>query len=140
MADVGHAVHTYLQSKPTVTALASSRGYPNNAPESETGTLYVYAEISTDEQQHLGSSSISGIATTRVQVDAWSNDYLQASALAEQIRQAMLATRPITMGALTVDKVLRDGKFTDAHKPIDGSDGWRHRVSQDFLLTHNEDA
>lgn len=138
MANPGYAVHQYLQTQSDVTDLVDDRGFANNSPQDLDSVHYVYTTISTGEQQHLGAAVICGFGVSRVQIDVWADDQTDAADAAEAIRLAMLATPPLTMGTLTVDKVLRDSGFNTSEEPVDGSDGWRYRVSQDFVLSHDE--
>lgn len=136
MADVGRAVHTHLQATAAVTAISGARGYPELAPQDATFPLYVYTTIATGEKYHLGG--LSGVAISRVQVDVYAATHLTAASLAEQIRLALTATRPITAASVTFDRVFREDSQSGVETSVNGSDQTLHRVRQDFSIFHNE--
>lgn len=137
MADIGKAIHVYLQTQVGVTNLASTRGYPEQLPVDPTLEAYTYSVVSSNEVRGLGNGA-SGVGESRVQIDAVADTHIQAQALAAAIRAAMLKTTPITMDTLVIDRVYRDGQHTSVEPPVDGDDANFHIASQDFVVTHDE--
>lgn len=143
MAGIGQEVHTYLQTVSAVTDLTGTRGYPRVLPQNPTkdgnGDIeeaYTYRVITKRSVQHL--TGLAGIAETRIQIDSYAAKETEAAELDEQIRLAMLATPPLTMGSTVVDKVLQVDTGSDEEPPTDGSDNWRYRYRSDYELTHDE--
>lgn len=136
MADIGTAVHTYLQSKSAVTTLCSTRGFPNNPKKGVARPYYVYALISSTHDKYL--RGVSGIAFSRIQIDCYADRALDAYALHEQIRLAMMAQGPLTMGTVVVDDVTQEGDTRTSESPPDAGDAWLYRYSTDYMLAHDE--
>lgn len=138
MADVGLCVHTFLQTKSAITDLVSTRGYPANLPQKPTYPAYVYNTVATVEHSHLAGSGMTGVSTSRLQVDVYATTHLVAADVAEKIRLALLGERPITAAGVTLDKVRRDSAETSASEPVDGSDRWVYRVRTDYVVLNSE--
>ncbi len=136
MADIGRAVHVYLQTIPTVTAIAGTRGSPGILKKDVTLPAYTYRVISSNPHGHLGGPF--GAVESRVQIDCYGT-HLQTYDLAERIRLAMLVqTRPLEMNSIGVDRVRHEGGRDLEQPPTDGSDNWRRLRSDDYMILHDE--
>lgn len=84
---INEALWTRLTGVSGLSALVSARVYPGYAPQNATRPFVTYFLVTrTHYTSHDGSS---GAARSRYQFSAWSDNYLEAEAVAEQIRLAL---------------------------------------------------
>lgn len=70
-----------------LTALVSSRIYPNVAPQDVAYPYVAWRRVSAERPPGMGSDA--GIVAVRIQLDAFATSYLGARAVAEQLRLAL---------------------------------------------------
>lgn len=135
MSDIALAVHTHLQTVAAVTELVSDRGYPEALEENSALPAYTYTDVSADSVENLTGPS--GLCTTRVQINCYSERKIEANELREQVRLALHGHHG-AMGSEQVRSCSLAGKYGTYEDPIDGEASGRFVRSIDFLITHTE--
>lgn len=123
-------LYTRLSGVAGLTALVSTRIFPQVMPEGTALPALVYARVSGVRVQNLANSS--GVAHPRMQIDVIASSYSSAKAVAEQVRLA-LQDNSGTWGSTVVQHAIFLGD-TDFFDDADGV----HRVSLDFEIWHDE--
>lgn len=140
MADVGTAIRTFLVAKAAVTALVSTRIYPDVLPQAysvQTGGALTYTVISTTHDHLI--NGLSGIARSRIEFAAYSGTRSGANAIAEAVRASGLAGTLGTVGGVFLESVLiADGIQTFEESPTDGSQEHRYVTVFDYLIAYQE--
>jgi hypothetical protein len=126
------AVYALLSEAAAVTALAGSKIFPVLAPQDTDAPFIVYHRI--DAARVYSIAGPSGLAFARVQVDAYALTYAAAKNLAAAVRQTLNGFRG-TAGDVRVGGISLQ---TDQDILEDGTDPPLHRVSMDFMVTHDE--
>ena len=130
MAVVEEALKTRLEGHAGLAALVGTRIYPVRRPQNATLPAVTYQKVGgLSEQTHGGAS---GLAASRFQFDVWAATYSSASAVAEQIRVALIGFRG-TVDGVEIGGVLHRGD-RDLPDPLTGM---FHR-SIDFAIWHSE--
>lgn len=132
MAVVEKAIHDLLTAATAVAALVSSRVYPLRAPDGVAAPFIVYQRISGVRWRTL--SGACGIAQPRIQIDVYAATYAGAKALASAVRVALDGYRGIVAGVRIGGITLE----TDQDLLEDDIDPVLHRVTMDFMVTHDE--
>ena len=121
-------LYTYLTAQSGVTALIGTKLYPVTAPQGTTLPYVVYSKIDTRPVQALGQAA--GMATSRLQFDAYAATPLAAKNLIQALRVAL------------------DGKQGAWGSTVIGSSLWlneidlyeqetaSHRIAVDFDITY----
>lgn len=140
MSDIAADLITYLKSKTGVTDLVGSgtaaRIYVED-PKQGASLPYIVIEVFAGKtEQHLGG--ISGLATNRVQVDAYDSTQAKAYTLAEAIRLAPLAGYRGDLDATLTREVGQGSYEYGRDRPTRGGNQRRHWVSRDYIFTHDE--
>lgn len=126
------AVYTLLKDTAATSSIVSTRIYPFTAPQGITRPFITYQRISGVRWRSVDGPS--GMAVPRVQVDAYSPTYAGVKALATAIRQTLDGYRG-TVGGVRVGDIALE---TDRDFYEDAVDPPLHRVSMDFMVTHDE--
>lgn len=132
---IANAVYSLLSGDAGVTAIASTRIYPNVAPQEAASPYAVYQVISADHQEVLGGSA--GFSRTLVQVTCWSTSYDTARSLAEACRLALQGYHG-TAASIDVDGVnlVGDRDVYEASRSAQ-EPGW-HGAQMDYAFWHAE--
>lgn len=127
----------FLLSKSSITTLTGSRIYQTHLPQSfefSTGQVAVSMnKISEVHYHHLTASS--GVATARVQIDAWGTDEDQVDAVADAVR-LVLQSYSGAVGTVTVLGITLDNVMLLPEEPSDGSNQWRQHIASDYMITY----
>jgi len=110
--------------------LVASRIYPSRLPQSVVLPAITYLKVSGPRvPTHQGPS---GLAKPRFQISCWDEKYLDAKAVAVQVRQALNCYSGM-MGALRVGVALLRGErdLVDPARNI-------HQIALDFEVAHEE--
>lgn len=130
IADITEALYTKLSSTAGLTALVSTRIYPDLMPQSPTLPAVTYQMISNvREERHRGQT---GDARPRFQLTCWAATALAAAAVANQVRLAVMAMSG-TIAAVAITGVWNAGE-TRGYEP----DTLRYFSAIDFFIAHTE--
>lgn len=130
MADVTEALYSKLSGTAGLTALVSTRIYPDLMPQTPTMPAVVYQMISNHrEERHRGQT---GDARPRFQITCWAATPLAAAAVAEQVRLAVMAMSG-TIASVVITGVWNAGE-TRGYEP----DTLRFYAALDFFVGHVE--
>jgi hypothetical protein len=119
----GQRVHAALLDSSAVTALAGARIYPMQLPPNVALPAVVYSVISKIDQESFESSTATTLKQSRVQVDSYAKQYVDAQALADAISDYLTA---LADAAIVVE-------FADSRDLFE-NDTLLHRVSADFMV------
>lgn len=130
---IGSAINAKLLGTAGVSAICSTRGFPDVLPNNATLPAYVYTTISDIPAYQMGGEA--GVATARVQIDCYAATRKDCDALAAAIRTAISGQR-FTQGSYKIRTCHIDNAFTDEDQPIDGTQAWRYLTITDFLINY----
>ncbi|WP_339684233.1 tail completion protein gp17 [Gimesia maris] len=130
------ALYQYLSDQTSITDITGTRIYPHHLPQSVTSyPVLTITLVSNSHGHHLTSAS--GETTARVQLDSWSESLSDAVSLAEAVRGELQGFSG-TMDTVTIHFIQLDNEQNLSEPPIDASDDWMYRKSQDFLVKYSE--
>ena len=130
MADVTEALYTQMTATAGLTALVSTRIYPDLMPQPPTLPAVVYQMISNNREERHGGQT--GDARPRFQITCWASTALAAAAVAVQVRLAVMAMSG-TIAAVSVIGAWNAGE-SRGYEP----DTKLHYVAIDFFVSHRE--
>jgi len=140
MADLGSAVRGYLASVAGVTALVSTRIYPDFLPQGysvRTGGALTYTIIDTVHDRLI--NGLSGIARSRIEFAAFASTRAGANLIAEAVRASDIIGLTGAMGGVSVESVsVASGIQTLDERPTDGSQEHRYMTIFDYLFAYQE--
>ena len=119
MADIGSAIRAVLANDAGVSALVSTRIYPDRLPQNVTYPAITY-EMNFDSSFE-SMSGITGFAESFVEVVCWSTTRLQATATAEAVRLALTSYQG-TSASVVVRRIHPNIGGVAREEPDDGSD------------------
>ena len=131
------ALYSHLSNKASITALVSTRIYPQVAPDTASYPFIVYSVISEGHEHSM--SGASGLASVTMQIDAWASTVASRVALSEAIRNALDGFRG-DMGTenLSIRSCFLESRSNFFEPKTDGKETPDHRASLDFLIWHFE--
>jgi hypothetical protein len=88
-------VYARLTGHAGLATLVGDRIYPEHLPQNPTCPAVTYFQVGGPRDHSLAGSS--GLAVTRWQVDVWAPTYIEAKAVAEEVRLALDSYRTTTM-------------------------------------------
>lgn len=141
MGNILEDVRTYLKTKSAITDVVGSgtaaKIYFYDAKQ-DIGLPYIVMDnFAGDSFENL--STISGIATNRIQIDCYSTTATLAYTLAELVRLAPLQMYRGAAGSSTIVSVSSNGGYRQgADPPSPGSAQKRYWVSRDYIIQHRE--
>jgi hypothetical protein len=132
ISDMVATIATY----PSVTAIVSSRIYPEPLPQSPTLPALTWSQVSSVRVRALNDGP-TGKARARITISCWANTSKSAWALADAVRQSMDGFqgwwRDTFIGSVALDNEF--GIFEgEAGVPNVGM----YRVVQDYIISHSE--
>jgi hypothetical protein len=130
VAEIEEAVYSRLTTTAAVTAICSTRIYPNKIPQEATLPAVAYQRVST--RRVKAHAAPTGLARVRVQVTCVASSYSAVKALATAVRKAMEGV----MG--TVGGVGVQGSWLETDADEYGDAETLHSVRQDFMIWHTE--
>lgn len=132
---IHEALRTRLTTVSAVTALVSTRVYPNVLPQNPTLPAVVYQRI--DERRETAMGSDPGVVRARVQVSAWAATFTAARGIGEEVRKALQRYRgtPAGSGTEVLDVFIEDIRDMDPEL-VDGI--LLHRVDVDVEAIYRE--
>ena len=129
------AVYSRLGAVAGVTALVSTRIYPDQGPQKPTDPYITFRVVSERHEHHMTAAA--GGVFARVQIDCWSRTSEDAAAVGEAVRNALQGWTG-TAGSVAVKLSHLANRFSMPAGPSDGSDAAWHRATLDFLMGHTE--
>jgi len=126
MTDVMQAVQDHLAADAGVSALVSTRIYPQILPQNPTYPALIYQQITESPEPAMGSDT--GLVAITVQVDSYATTYSGAKALAAAVRSALNRHRG------TVSTVDIADVFLENTLDLYESEVQKRRVSQDYRV------
>ena len=135
--DIKVGFRTYLLTQATVTTLVGSRIYFGNLPQNPEYPCVFLTRIGAQRWNHLGGEC--GVVQGIIQTDVLADDAIEANAVAEAIRQVVHGYSG-AMGSETVQSAMLETDFEGFDPPVDGGEGFRARVAQQYQITYEEEA
>jgi hypothetical protein len=137
MADVGAAIRQYIVGRSAVSALISTRMFPDALPQNATMPAITYSKISTTHQHTI--SRLAGLASCRIQFDCFALTRSASNTIAQTIQQCgVIPLRGLTNGVDIRGVELVDGETTFMEPPTDGSQELRYVNSFDLMVHYQE--
>jgi len=136
MADIGAATRTKLIGTAAVAAILGTRIYPDYLPQGATLPAAVYHVVSGSDEVDL--AGMSGVAHSRVQIDAYATTRTSANLLALTIRDSLAATynRVLWGTVATLGTTPQGGERYDTQSVGDGSDERQFITMRDYLISY----
>ena len=127
---VSSVIHGRMTTHGGLSALTSTRVYPNVLPQNPTLPAIAYNIIDVVPVHSAGTSS--GMAESRVQVDIWSEDYLETITVGVQVVEALgrwsdAGATPVIHDVIEIN---RSGSYEDTLE--------LHRLMIDFKVILTE--
>lgn len=135
MITIEQGLYHFLTNTAGITALVSTRIYPNKLPQTVTLPAITYQRISTPRIHTHDTSGKTGTAHPRFQFDAWGTSYASCKAVADAIRAALNGYRGTMGGA---DPVTVQGALIDDERYDNSPDTGMERIMSDFIIWHLE--
>ena len=139
------AFRQHLADSTPLTALVSTRIVPLRGSTKEAAPYIVYQVISRVSVHHAtnpdGTTGASGLAQTRVQVRSVADTTLDATALANAVRNRIQGYRGVLgSGAnqLRCEYCTMENEFDDEPFQLEGSERYVYSRIQDFSIWHPE--
>jgi len=130
--NVGQIIYGRLSATSAVTALVSTRIYPDMAPQNATFPYIVFQKLNTSPTDT--KEGVSPLDKLLVQVDCYSNNYDNAHALAAAVRTA-LDRYAGTINGHVVDKIIFSNDSSGSPQDVPTSTGSMiYWASQDYEI------
>ena len=141
MAVLEENLYTYLQTKSGLTALVSTRVYPDTAPQTATLPFLVYARVSTVREHKHGTTggTETGLTQARIQIDCYAATYSALASLCDQVRLALSGYRG-TIGSGFCYRAMLDMEIDLPASPDFGEQIGVRRRTLDFVVWFAETA
>lgn len=131
------ALYSYLSNKASITALVSTRIYPEVGPNDAGYPFITYITVTGDQQHDM--SGASGLTNVRMQIDAWADIIADRVSVSEALRNALdgftgnMGTENLNIRScfLADYSTLRETEPEGRGQPI-------YRASLDFSIWHVE--
>jgi hypothetical protein len=129
------ALYSYLSTTSAITALVSTRIYPDMAPEGAALPYIVYSFVAGNHERHMGAAC--DFASRLVQFDVYGATAVSVEAVFQVLSDALEAKRG-TIGSenLVVLSSGIESERDDYISPADGSQKPKHRRSIDINIWH----
>lgn len=120
--------YAYLAAANTA---AGARFYPQSLPQQPTFPAVTYLQVSAPRD--TSHSGLSRLRHPRYQLDCWSDDYLEAHRLAEEVLYA-ISIYAASRGGVTVQASFVEDEGRDNYDPETA----RHWISVDVVIWHTK--
>lgn len=132
MAVLEEGLYSYLSTFAGLTALVSTRVYPDKIPQGATLPCLTYQRISTPREHAHDTSGIgTDLAHPRFQFNAWATTKSSAKAINEQVRAAMNGKRGTIATGVSINSALSaDERYR--YEP----ETTLHTYESDFIIWH----
>jgi hypothetical protein len=139
LKDIRPALRAYLLADASVSdAVGGDRIYPVRLPQNQRSPSIVYNRISAVGDHHMEGPS--GLAQTRIQIDAWATTQDAAVELADLVKERLDgASGEILFGSASPSESLTlQGAFFDSEREDYDDAAELYRVSRDFIVWYAE--
>jgi hypothetical protein len=114
-------IYARLSGFAGLTALVSTRCYPNIAPQNVTVPFVTWRRVSAVRASGMGQDT--GIVSARMQLDVFASTYLQMRAVSDQVRQALQryrasGTDPEVLDTFMLNELDLFDDVTDLHHGV----------------------
>ena len=133
-----NGLYTKMSGTAAITALVSTRIYPNRAPQSAALPYITYQRITGDRIYQISSPFVFGIARPVMQIDCWSTSYLNCRAIFDAVRVALNGVQNATWDTISIYRSKLENDFELYEPPTDKDDIGIHRVTSDWEIYHGE--
>jgi hypothetical protein len=130
---IGKAIYARLAGASPVTALVGTRIFPMVSQTPSQPPYVVYSTVGGTTWNSMSGQT--GLAQSRVQVDAYATTYASAQAIAAAVRDALDGFRGMA-GGVRVGGISRQATPLEFYEA--DVDPRLFRVSQDYIVTHDE--
>lgn len=135
--EIWEAVRQHLLGDTDITDLVNDRINPDELPQGEDLPSLVGYIIDSTSEQHLGGAA--GVATTRLQIDAFADSRSEATYLQKLVRDSLITFHRGLMHDTFVNGVVIGSSLRNSRDAaVDGSDNHRYLCSRDYLISHEE--
>lgn len=125
------ALQSHLSGYPSITDIVYERIYPVKIPAGTEGTSLAYEVSGRDPLYDMGGSS--GLGPVDIEINCWSQSYLEAKELAVAVKDRMSVFRGTIEGEVIRTTFFRDE--TDRfEKPDPADEAGRYLVVLDFQV------
>lgn len=139
-SDIAELLAARLRQVGPLTTLVANRIRPDVIAQGETLPAVRYKTVADTSWYTLEGAA--GEASTRVQFDAYGATRREANLVAHLINQALSGLAGVTLGegddVVEISDCVRDNKFDAIDPPPAGSDQYRRRRVQDYVVVHTE--
>lgn len=135
MITIEEGLAYFLKNTAGITALVSTRIFPNKLPQTTTLPAITFQRISTPRVHTHDTSGAGGTAHPRIQIDVWGETYESCKDVTDAIRTALNGYKG-TMGA--VDPVTVQGALIDEERYDNSPDTGMQRIMSDYIVWHLE--
>lgn len=136
MAFIEQAIYSIVSGDADISAVVSTRIYPNVAPQSAALPYITYQKISAYHDQATTNST--GLANGVFQINCWSDDYDELKDLTEKVRLALQAYSPATVAGCYIAAVHLLDERDAPSDPEFGQDIGVFGTQSDFRIWFNE--
>lgn len=118
---IDSAFYSHLSTHATLTAVVSTRIYPDVAPQGETFPYVVFSSVAEEHERHAGGGA--GLARVNMQIDVYAESTLERRTVVDILRERLHGFRG-AMGAesLAVRSCAFDGPIMSYEPPSDGEE------------------
>jgi hypothetical protein len=127
--DVAQTICGRLSNTAGVSAIFSTKIFPQNVPQNRTLPAVTFNEVTRTVAHSFGGDY--GLYTSRMQVSSWSTSYSQAKALAIQVRKSLMDYKGSTWA--TVQRSFFDYEVDLMEIDNVTKEEVRH-IAQDFIV------
>lgn len=142
-SDIAELVAQRLGKAQRLTTLVANRIRPEVLKPKEQIPAITYETINVDDFYHLGGAA--GEAQTRIQIDSYGRTRREANQVAFIVNDVLSGLGGVWLGEegpaddrVFVSEITRDNRYDRRDPPTSGSDDFRYRRVQDYLVTHTE--
>lgn len=142
-SDIAELVAARLGQAARITTLVENRIRPQHLKKKEALPAITYETVTTDDFYHLQGAA--GEAQTRIQIDSYGATRREANQVAFLVNDVLSGLGGVWLGEddagddrVFVSEITRDNKYDRDDPPEPGSDVFRYRRVQDYLVTHTE--
>lgn len=135
--DIRGPLRGFLLADSAIAALVEARVYPRVLPQGIRAPSLVYNRISAIGDHHMEGPS--GLATVRMQIDAWATTADEAAELAAAVKWRLDGYRGEMLSAASPpERVFVQGAFFETMRDDVDAAAQLHRESQDYMLHFEE--
>ncbi|PQO33153.1 hypothetical protein C5Y96_09850 [Blastopirellula marina] len=132
---IQQAIVNYLLEQSNVTDLVSNRIFTNHLPQKPEFPAITIRLVSADHGRNLDGPN--GVVRARIQIEAWSKDFLESQDIAEQVRTKVQGYSGL-MDELLIRSCGLEEDIDTPEPPDDDSDEWFYSKALIFSMLYIE--